>query len=163
MELAIALIGLAGVLLGPVVAERFKQRGLRESIKGDLEIHEKLRDCEAKTELRESIERRAAQLAKGKRPLPEPISNVLSTAISLGIVVAVISINGADRWVRDGDGVLRFHFSEGGAISFTGFLIMSALTVIGVPVLYVIADKLRTAISNRRGGTPPNSPAAQKD
>jgi hypothetical protein len=72
-----------------LVSEWFKRRELCESIKCDLEVYEKLPDCEAKTELLGYVEVRVRRLIKAKQPARAVVPHFVAMIISTVILVTI--------------------------------------------------------------------------
>jgi hypothetical protein len=164
----VAVIGVIGTLATPWVAstvnERFKRRDLRESIKSDLEVWDKLPEGESKEALFEFIEGRVEQLTKA-----ESKSGSLGKVVALGVSgalwigYAILGFySGEFRLQRNADGILQVH-SDRHTINLMTIVNIGVLALIsGVATGFAIGYygiKWRSRRRRRQRSRAPKPPA----
>lgn len=179
--LIVAVIGLVGTLAASgAVSEWLRRRDLREAIKIDLEIWEKLPDGEAKSRLMARVERQLDGLQpdvrrKVRRTM---IANGFAAAIMLIAVHIVQWINGGFEWIRGADGILRMHTPDGTWTTFLSFvfkmmgaiyvfvLVVPLMSMLTTPAIRLFVSIASTCLGRwrefRRGrsGATSSSPAS---
>jgi hypothetical protein len=127
----VAVIGLIGtVAASGLVTELFKRRNLRESIRTDLEVYEKLPDGPHRDDLLADIQTRVSYLLD-KSPNPALRVGVTTAAVYHAALWAVLIIGGNIRFERDHAGVLRIYglpgSNEHGSVTFPFFIALIAI------------------------------------
>ncbi|MFC3774378.1 hypothetical protein [Mycolicibacterium holsaticum] len=149
--IVIAVVGLVGtVLASTAVTEMLRRRDLRESIKSDLDIWDKLPDeSTSKADLLRHIDDRVASLraqpVRRARLLLTYIA-VVFAAVAFFIVVLIQGGNGIG-FRRDAEGVLRFYANESDSYTLLAFVSVVVGVLVGLGI-YVFLAGAFTSILN---------------
>lgn len=145
MVLAVAIVGLIGTLAASgAVSEWLRRRDLRESVKGDLEVYDKLPAGPARDRLLGRIETRVDSLGVERQPVRwiTTVAVFGPGAAWLAVVLGVSWINGGLEFRRDDDGILRLYGVIGESQPFILVVLFIAGFVIALGVAGVLSKLL---------------------
>jgi hypothetical protein len=153
MLVLVAIIALIGTIAASnLVNDWFKRRDLRESIRADLEVYQKLPDSDTKSSLLEDIENRVRDMTT-RKPASEPVLGVVAAmAFALwSFIWALMFVEGSLRFTRNHDtGMLRVHIRDAGSFDFGVWVLSAILLWLIVSVFTTLAITYVDPLITRR-------------